>query len=113
MAEYIHEIQNTNMETLPTAISVIDVTSPLNKSFIEQVKRDHSIYLAYGERLNTVHSQATGYFSHFTNTHARVDKLMITLESKMNSWESEKIRWDEYIIGISKVQEYRLAKLLM
>lgn len=86
MAEYIHEIQNPNIEALPTSIFVIDVESPLKKSFIEQVKRDHSISQAYGEWLNTVHAQEANYFSHFTNTNVRADKLMSDLESKMNAW---------------------------
>ena len=80
MAEYIHELQSPHAEALPTAISVIDVESPLNKSFIEQVKRDYSISQAYGEWLNAVHAQVTGYFSHFTNTNARADKSTIALE---------------------------------
>jgi hypothetical protein len=60
MVEYIHKIQSPNVEAQPTAISIIDVESPLNKSFIE-VKRDHFISQAYGEWLNAAHAQATNY----------------------------------------------------
>ena len=37
---------------------------------------------------------------------------MTALESEMNSWGFEKIKWDEYIIDILEVQEYRIEKFL-
>lgn len=45
-----------------------------------------------------------GYFTHVANTNERAKKLVIALESQINSWESEKIKWDEYIIDILEVQ---------
>ena len=30
----------------------------------------------------------------------------------MNAWESQKFKWDEYVINISKVQEYGIDRFL-
>lgn len=57
-------------------------------------------------------AQAINYFPHFTNTNARVEKLMISLESEMNAQDSKKIKWDEYIIDISQVLEYGVNNFL-
>lgn len=59
-----------------------------------------------------MNAEGVGYFSHFTSTNARVENVMIALESKMNAWELEKVKWDEYIIDISKIYEYGVDNFL-
>ncbi len=46
------------------------------------------------------------YISEFTETKAQTAKIVAELESELNVWEAEKMKWDEYIIRIIEVQTY-------
>ena len=80
MVEYTHELQSPHAEAFPNVIKIINVEYPLNISFLGHVKRYHSTSQVYNEWMSVVHTQETHYFSHFTNTNERSDKLTTTLD---------------------------------
>ena len=111
MVEYIHApLKILDTRALPNVIFLKDVNSLTNQSLFQHVKRDRSFSHAYNEWLGAVNAQGVGYLSHFTSTNARVEKVMITLESQINTQELEKVKQNEYIIDNSKVQEYGVDK---
>ena len=82
---------------------MIDVTSPINQQFIDQVKRDRSISKDFNEWLELMVSHEVIYIGFLVEMKMKEETMMDDLEEKLNAWDEGKERWEDVVAHIREV----------
>lgn len=98
MDDYTHALKNIDALTLQDTTSIVDFTSPTSQRFLDKLKRDRYVSKVSNNWVDLLMANGVNYIFKSIETKVQSNKVIVELESKLNTWEAEKAKWDEYYV---------------